>query len=132
MSRAMFIALLFFSSLTAQSQDTTPDTLQEIRPHSRSGTARSTTDVPAYAQTTLDYIRRHHAPPPGFEGGRTYGNYERTLPARDRNGEPVRYQEWDVKPHSVHRNRGAERIVTGSDGRAWYTADHYHTFIPLR
>jgi ribonuclease T1 len=132
MSRVMFIAILFLSSLMARSQETTPDALQEIRPHSHSVIAHATTDVPAYAKATLDYIRHHHAPPPGFEGGRTFANYQHSLPARDRNGELVRYQEWDVKPHSLHRNRGAERIVTGSDGRAWYTADHYHTFIPLR
>jgi len=28
-------------------------------------------------------------------------------------------------------NRGAERIVTGSDGRAWYTGDHYQHFTEM-
>jgi hypothetical protein len=26
----------------------------------------------------------------------------------------------------------AERIITGSDGSAWYTTDHYHTFHRIR
>jgi guanyl-specific ribonuclease Sa len=26
-------------------------------------------------------------------------------------------------------DRGAERLVTGSDGSAWFTADHYRTFL---
>jgi guanyl-specific ribonuclease Sa len=30
------------------------------------------------------------------------------------------------------RNRGAERLVTGSDGRAWYTGDHYRTFTEVK
>ena len=30
------------------------------------------------------------------------------------------------------KNRGAERMVTGSDKSAWYTADHYETFKRIR
>jgi ribonuclease T1 len=89
-------------------------------------------DVPPYASETLEYIQEYHAPPPGYEGGRVFGNYARTLPMQDRAGHKIRYQEWDVKPHVEHRNRGPERIITGSDGRAWYTRDHYRTFIPMR
>jgi len=29
-------------------------------------------------------------------------------------------------------NRGPERIVTGSDGRAYYTSDHYTTFTEMK
>jgi guanyl-specific ribonuclease Sa len=31
------------------------------------------------------------------------------------------------------RDRGPERLVVdGTSGRAYYTADHYRTFVPLR
>ncbi len=87
--------------------------------------------VPPEARETLAYIRAHHAAPAGFEGGRRFGNYERRLPERDGQGRAIAYQEWDIHPHEAHRNRGAERIVTGSDGRAWYSGDHYRSFVEL-
>lgn len=90
------------------------------------------TRIPENAIRTLEYIREYDAPPPGFEGGRVFGNYAGTLPRYDESGHTIRYQEWDVKPHLPRRNRGAERIVTGSDGRAWYTRDHYRTFVEMR
>lgn len=87
--------------------------------------------VPADARQVLAYIRAHHAAPAGYEGGRRFGNYERVLPAADPEGRRIQYQEWDVHPHEAHVNRGAERLVTGSDGRAWYTGDHYAHFTEV-
>lgn len=54
------------------------------------------------------------------------------LPAADASGKPIIYQEWDVNPKQPGRSRDAERIVTGSDGSAWYTGDHYKTFTRMR
>jgi guanyl-specific ribonuclease Sa len=45
---------------------------------------------------------------------------------------PITYQEWDVNPRVASQDRDAERIITGSDGSAWYTTDHYHTFHRIR
>ncbi|MGO9868230.1 MAG: ribonuclease domain-containing protein [Rhodomicrobium sp.] len=42
------------------------------------------------------------------------------------------YQEWDVNPRVPGVNRGAQRLVTGSDGSAYYTDDHYKTFTQIR
>jgi guanyl-specific ribonuclease Sa len=53
------------------------------------------------------------------------------LPKTDANGNPITYQEWDVNPYQRAVSRGPERLVTGSDGSAWYTADHYKTFTQL-
>lgn len=39
---------------------------------------------------------------------------------------------WDVNPYVKGFDRGAERLVTGSDGKAYYTSDHYATFVQLR
>ena len=47
-------------------------------------------------------------------------------------GRPINYQEWDVNRHVPGKDRGAERLVTGSDGSAYYTSDHYRTFTRVR
>lgn len=92
--------------------------------------------IPRAAKETLAYVRRHQEAPAGQVGGRTFGNYgrggEQKLPVQDAQGSPIRYREWDIYPKRPGRSRGAERIVTGSDGRAWYTADHYCTFTEMR
>lgn len=87
--------------------------------------------IPAYAIETLKYVRERERAPDGFEGGRNFGNYERLLPQREKGGKAIKYREWDVKPRVQGRNRGAERLVTGSDGSAWYTSDHYKSFLPV-
>ncbi|BCA55136.1 putative Guanyl-specific ribonuclease Sa3 [Nitrospira sp. KM1] len=62
---------------------------------------------------------------PGYIGGRTFKNRERRLPAG-------RYREYDVNPKRRGRPRDAERIVIEQDtGKAYYTGDHYRTFLAL-
>ncbi len=77
-------------------------------------------------------MRAHGAAPEGVEGGRSFGNFEHRLPEREASGRSIHYQEWDLWPKVRGRNRGAERLVTGSDGRAWYTGDHYRTFTEVK
>lgn len=68
---------------------------------------------------------RHGAPPPGYLGGREFHNRERRLPKG-------RYREYDVNPKTRGRPRDAERIVIEQrTGKAYYTGDHYRTFVPL-
>lgn len=93
--------------------------------------AASPSAVPPHVQETLAYVRQHGYAPPGFVGGRVFGNYEGELPRYDARRKRIEYREWDVHPKAEGRNRGAERLVTGSDGRAWYTRDHYRTFIEV-
>lgn len=88
--------------------------------------------VPAKVANVLKHIDEKGEAPRNHVGGRNFGNYENRLPRRDRKGKPIRYREWDVNPKVQGRNRGAERLVTGSDGSAWYTADHYKTFKRIR
>jgi hypothetical protein len=38
-------------------------------------------------------------------------------------GNGVTYREWDVNPNIKGVDRGGERLVTRSDGSAWYTND---------
>jgi len=83
----------------------------------------------------LEVIDRTGQAPPGYRGGEQFMNDGRgggqVLPRRDARGEPITYREWDVNPYTG-ANRGAERLVTGSDGSAWYTSDHYNTFVRIR
>ncbi len=92
--------------------------------------------IPEAAWRTLETVRRTGDAPRDQVGGRRFGNYgrggEEQLPDRDRWGRRIAYQEWDIHPKAPGRGRGAERVVTGSDGRAWYTADHYCSFTEMR
>ena len=91
---------------------------------------------PDKVETVLKHIDEHHEAPKGYEGGREFHNGgrdgEESLPKRDAHDRPITYQEWDVNPKVAGVNRGAERLVTGSDGSAYYTSDHYRTFTKLR
>lgn len=88
--------------------------------------------IPAHARETLVYIRQHGYAPPGYVGGRVFGNYEGQLPRYNARRKRIEYREWDVRPKAEGRSRGAERLVTGNDGRAWYSADHYRTFTEVK
>lgn len=82
--------------------------------------------IPPVARETLTAIEaRHGEPLPGYVGGRTFQNRERVLPRG-------RYREYDVHPKARGKNRGAERIVIDqANGKAYYTADHYRSFVPM-
>jgi ribonuclease T1 len=88
--------------------------------------------VPAKVAKVLKYVLEHEKPPPGHVGGRTFENREKKLPKKTSQGKPIRYREWDVNPRERGKNRGPERLVTGSDGSAYYTPDHYRTFKKIR
>ncbi|MGK8485981.1 ribonuclease domain-containing protein [Nocardia asiatica] len=92
--------------------------------------------VPERAYATLREIDAGRWPgsanAPGTKGGERWMNRGGDLPAEDGSGKPITYQEWDVNPKQPGRSRDAERIVTGSDGSAWYTGDHYKTFTRMR
>ncbi|MFC4602611.1 ribonuclease domain-containing protein [Rhodococcus kronopolitis] len=92
--------------------------------------------VTAAALATLDEIDSGDWPDsanaPGTKGGDPWRNRDRTLPAKTGSGATVSYREWDVNPKRRGETRDAERIVTGSDGSAWYTADHYTSFVRMR
>lgn len=87
--------------------------------------------IPQKVYEVLKYIKENGEAPDGYIGGRKFGNYEKQLPQKDENGRKINYQEWDVNPKQQGRNRGAERLVTGSDGKAYYTKNHYKTFIEI-
>jgi guanyl-specific ribonuclease Sa len=98
---------------------------------SRTDTVSSaaTIDVAAPPQKAHDLLNalqeRQGTPLPGYVGGRAFHNRERRLPRG-------RYREYDVNPRVPGRPRDAERIVIEQRSqKAYYTPDHYRTFIPL-
>ncbi len=63
---------------------------------------------------------------PGMSiGGDYFGNYEEKLPV----AEGLEYREADC--YYTEGRRGACRIIYSTDGRVWYTEDHYETFTEL-
>lgn len=89
-------------------------------------------NVPPYAETAVQYAANHQGQAqPGYIGNRPYTNDGRegtqVLPRITTDGNPISYREYDVHAYTSGVSRGAERILIGSDGRRWYTADHYRT-----
>lgn len=127
---------------TAQAGKTTTPSTQTAKPgpgNSGAAPAASATrapGVPDRAYRTLVEIDAGRWPgsanAPGTKGGDQWMNRAGTLPKTDSSGKPITYQEWDVNPKQRGQTRDAERIVTGSDGSAYYTGDHYETFTRMR
>lgn len=90
-------------------------------------TTRSASQVaPQKAYDLLAKLQqRDGVPLPDYVGGKAFRNREHRLP-------PGRYREYDVNRKMPGRTRDAERIVIEQrSGKAYYTGDHYRTFIPL-
>jgi guanyl-specific ribonuclease Sa len=103
----------------------------EAPPTVPEATSARAAGVPEKAYTVLKQILANHGEsPPGYVGGRTFYNDgrdgEQLLPPG------ISYREYDVNPRVKGQNRGAERLVIGSDGSAWYTANHYRTYTRIR
>jgi ribonuclease T1 len=111
-------------------------TAGESRPRGGHDGAGSSEGIPDKVTEVLRHIDARHSAPEGYEGGRPFHNAgrdgEEALPRKDGDGRPISYREWDVNPKVPGVNRGAERLVTGSDGSAYYTNDHYRTFTKVR
>jgi RHS repeat-associated protein len=71
----------------------------------------------------------------GYKGGGAFANDGRDggqiLSKTDATGNPITYKEYDVNPYQKGVNRGTERVVIGSDSRAYYTNDHYKSFTEI-
>lgn len=103
----------------AQTDDSTPPDVANNR-------------IPEKVYRVLQYVKENGKAMPGYVGGRTFQNREKRLAIKDNAGKKIKYQEWDVNPKKGGVNRGAERLVTGSDNRAWYTNNHYQTFVEVK
>lgn len=79
-------------------------------------------DLPPEGRRTLDLIATG-GPFPYDRDGVVFENRERLLPAERRGY----YREYTV-PTPGSDDRGARRIVTGSNGERYYSDDHYSSF----
>ena len=84
------------------------------------------------AWKTIDHVDQKGTPLPGHKGGRPWMNSNNQLPSADRAGNPISYREYDVSPNVKGTPRDAKRVVMGDDGSAYYTTDHYESFIEVR
>jgi len=60
------------------------------------------------------------------QDGSTFQNREHRLPEKPYGY----YKEYTVETPGS-RDRGARRLILGSDGEAYYTNDHYQTFVKI-
>lgn len=118
--------LLLLSACRLESPQKQADTAPPAQA-ARPVNARPAAQVPAYVSEVLDIIKKTGRAPEGYVGGRPFENRERRLPVMDQ----LRYREWDVHPKVPGQNRGPERLITGSDESAWFTSDHYRTFLKI-
>lgn len=88
-------------------------------------------NVPTYVIEILTYIRTYNKAPSNYFGGRRFYNREKRLPVKDELNKLIYYQEWDVHEKKAGINRGPERLVTSAN-KAYYTGDHYKTFILIK
>jgi len=140
-----FISQIFLSCRQAQNQETykvsEPSQLQSEQKETKTEkkTDKESTDYQSNKQSkfpqkvyvVLKYVKENGTAPEGYVGGRKFGNYEKQLPQKDENGRRINYQEWDVNPKKQGRNRGVERLVTGSNSKAYFTKNHYKSFIEI-
>ncbi len=76
---------------------------------------------PVFARLAAGRRDRHR------NDGAVFANREGRLPPAPRGY----YTEWVVRTDGL-RGVGPQRLVTGQQGEAFYTPDHYRTFIPVR
>ncbi len=88
--------------------------------------------IPSKVYVILKYVETFHEPKDGYVGGRVFHNFEGLLPKQNTNGDKITYREWDVNPKQGIMKRGKERLITGDDNSAWYTNNHYKSFIKIR
>ena len=100
------------------------------------GNTSASSTIPDHVLTTLALIDAGDWPEaanaPGTRGGTVFRNNERNLAVATASGTRITYREWDVNAKKPGQGRDAERIVTGSDGSAWYTDEHYRSFGQIR
>jgi len=109
---------------SATEREAAQRTIGEGRPSSENTSVQRI--APQKAYDLLARLQdRHGIPLPGYDGGREFRNRERRLPHG-------RYREYDVNRKVPGRSRDAERLVIEQNsGKAYYSGDHYQTFIPL-
>lgn len=86
---------------------------------------KALSSLPSQAAQTWALIERG-GPFPYRRDGVTFENRERLLPAETRGY----YREYTV-PTPGRSDRGARRMVTGSEREVYYSGDHYRSFVAV-
>jgi ribonuclease T1 len=125
----LFCSVLVFLSCRQTTQNA--DNQGVYSPKKQNNTERKQeTGIPTKVYEVLAYIKENGRAMDGYVGGRKFGNYEKRLPIKEANRK-IQYKEWDVNPKRQGKNRGVERLITGSNNKAYFTKDHYETFLEL-
>ena len=95
-------------------------------PHAGQLAMIAAVELPSEAPDTLRAIKRG-GPFAYSRDGVVFGNFERILPKQPRGY----YHEYTEKQPGL-RSRGARRIVSGTPGEYYYSADHYQSFKRIR
>ncbi|HVK22934.1 MAG TPA: ribonuclease domain-containing protein [Actinokineospora sp.] len=85
---------------------------------------RPLSELPAQAADTWALIQRGGPFPYPRNDGTTFQNREKLLPAKSSGY----YREYTV-PTPGSPDRGARRLIAGSENELYYTADHYGSFV---
>jgi guanyl-specific ribonuclease Sa len=109
---------------------------REVEPEGKTNSendfSNANTAIPDKVWQVLSQIEETGEAPDGYVGGRKFKNLEGLLPKADKYNKKINYREWDVNPKVNGKNRGKERLVTGDDKSAYFTNDHYESFIKIK
>jgi ribonuclease T1 len=94
-------------------------------PATSTSTSVSLSFLPAQAADTVRLIQAH-GPFPYSQDGVVFNNAEHHLPGESSGY----YHEYTVQTPGS-KDRGARRMITGSAGEYYYTADHYDSFVKV-
>lgn len=97
---------------------------------------RSIADLPMDVQEVYYKYKNHgwqgnFPGSPEMKAGKKWENLDQDLPILDSVGRSITYQEWDLDQKIINEDRTKRRFVTGSDGSAYYTNEHYSEFIKI-
>ena len=119
------------SVFTEKNQSHPKDSIPTVKSAETKTNDTSQEEIPDYVVEVLQYIKTYHEAKVGYAGGKRFMNFEGKLPKKTSGNVKINYREWDVHPKERGKNRGSERLVTGDDESAWYTKDHYVSFIKI-
>ncbi|MGN0524058.1 MAG: DUF4417 domain-containing protein [Eubacterium sp.] len=68
---------------------------------------------------------------PKTKGGGEFKNIPPKLPQKDSKGRKIDYREFDVNSKIPGKPRDRERFVRGSNGRTYYSNNHYQSFTEI-
>ncbi|MGW6446719.1 ribonuclease domain-containing protein [Lentzea sp. NPDC055074] len=126
---ALVVVGWFFKDTSSTSEtppaSIAPSASQLAVPGGKSGLdVQALSKLPAEAAKTWKLIEAKGPFPYPRNDGVTFQNREKRLPAKDSGY----YKEYTV-PTPGSPDRGARRIVTGSEKEVFYTGDHYSSFV---